>query len=304
MRSSRSRLSTSKNNDGGNERSQDDVRRPIAPPIATGLTGRNPGSSALAHRSLSSASEFAGSQSPMSPGEGPSHPYAMYPQNLAMSRTTSMASTARPLSHTTSLRGPAHPYGLYSQNVGEDPPSGNQQNAIPVGFPGATSNFSRRLGPEGEDQDIIGPDGHTEQLPPYSRYPDGVNHKTVATSTLPAIGEQRAEETSPTTPLNTTSPTDVISPITQRSATTYPGDTEHQDSNFNEKTWEGKTTKEKWNTKVFGVPLWFVLLLFVLVVIIAVVCGGVLGSIVSGNKGGGKKQWKPSHTSMPDSMSR
>jgi hypothetical protein len=46
--------------------------------------------------------------------------------------------------------------------------------SIPVGFPGLTgSQYQRRLGPDGEEvADIIGPDGHTEQLPPYTRYPD------------------------------------------------------------------------------------------------------------------------------------
>ena len=33
-------------------------------------------------------------------------------------------------------------------------------------------SYQRRLRPDGEDaDDLIGPDGHTEQLPPYTRYP-------------------------------------------------------------------------------------------------------------------------------------
>jgi hypothetical protein len=41
-----------------------------------------------------------------------------------------------------------------------------------VGFPGMRQQYARRLGPDGEEaDDIIGPDGHAEQLPPYSRYP-------------------------------------------------------------------------------------------------------------------------------------
>lgn len=45
--------------------------------------------------------------------------------------------------------------------------------AIPVGFANNTDPYQRRLGPEGEEiAGIIGPDGHTEELPPYTRYPD------------------------------------------------------------------------------------------------------------------------------------
>lgn len=278
--SAQSRNSTSKNVDDGSERTREEARRGAGPPVITNFSMRQPSSATAAHRSISSTSEFAGSQSPMSPGEGPSHPYAMYPQGLAMSRTASIASSARPLSHATSIRGPTHPYGLYTQNVADDGPSGTQSNTIPVGFPGSNQNYQRRIGPEGEEQDIVGPDGHTEQLPPYTRYPDEVNHhKTVATSGLPpsglpVIGEQRAEEASPTSPVHNTSPT------TQRTATSIATEAELCGEGTNEKTWEGKSTREKWRTKIFGVPLWFILMIFVMVIIIAIICGAVIGALI------------------------
>jgi hypothetical protein len=70
--------------------------------------------------------------------------------------------------------GPTHPYGMYPQNT---VPEGEVAPApivtAPVGFPGLQTDYQRRLGPEGEEiADIIGPDGHTEQLPPYTQYPD------------------------------------------------------------------------------------------------------------------------------------
>lgn len=82
-----------------------------------------------------------------------------------------------------SLQRPAHPYAMYSQSgLDDETPAQDMhsiqpavppiQTAMPVGFPGLSNGYHRVLGPDGEEQDIIGPDGHTEQLPPYSRYPD------------------------------------------------------------------------------------------------------------------------------------
>jgi hypothetical protein len=68
---------------------------------------------------------------------------------------------------------------MYAQSgLDNDPPEAPAhpaippiQTVIPVGFPGLSAGYHRVLGPDGEEQDIIGPDGHTEQLPPYTRYP-------------------------------------------------------------------------------------------------------------------------------------
>lgn len=275
--SARSRRSTSKNTEDGGERMREEARRAPGPSVMTNFSMRQRASGSVAHRSISSTSDFAGSQSSMSPGEGPSHPYGMYPQGLAMSRTTSTTSSTRPLSHTTTARGPTHPYTLYTQNVGDGTPGGSHQNSIPVGFIGSSASYHRRLGPEGEEQDIIGADGHTEQLPPYSRYPDEVNHKTVVASGLPVIGEQRAEEASPTSPIQNTPP------MARGSATSPPSPPSNMRRTghiLDEKTWEGKTSKEKWRMKVFGVPLWLILTIFVLVVFIAIVCGAVIGALI------------------------
>ncbi|KAF2644720.1 hypothetical protein P280DRAFT_443686 [Massarina eburnea CBS 473.64] len=140
-----------------------------------------PQATALGHRdSVSSTASFATTTRPDSPlGTGPSHPYGMYPQNT-MARSSSVATTStqqRPQSLVAMSR-PAHPYGMYTQNVvAEDtPPLPQVQNSIPVGFSGintaVAAGYHRQIGPDGEEQDIVGPDGHTEQLPPYSRYPE------------------------------------------------------------------------------------------------------------------------------------
>ncbi|KUI52988.1 hypothetical protein VP1G_00382 [Cytospora mali] len=105
----------------------------------------------------------------------------MYSQNPRLARTlsvttTSSTPTTRPESEYNGPRGPAHPYAMYPQNPFTDTSSQVATPTvptIPVGFVNSTDPYQRRLGPEGEEiADIIGPDGHTEELPPYTRYPD------------------------------------------------------------------------------------------------------------------------------------
>jgi hypothetical protein len=153
------------------------------------MHNRGPSSpSPLAHRaSVSSTASFATTSNGENPFEtGPSHPYGMYPQHT-MARTASVATASTAEQHPTrpmSLQRPTHPYGMYSQSGLDEgiddalpaEPAHPQlppiQTAIPMGFPGHSAGYHRVLGPDGEEQDIIGPDGHTEQLPPYTRYPD------------------------------------------------------------------------------------------------------------------------------------
>ncbi|KAJ2974916.1 hypothetical protein NQ176_g5805 [Zarea fungicola] len=109
------------------------------------------------------------------PYRGPSnpvHPYGMYPQ-----RTASNATDRSNRSSRTSYTGPGgtnHPY------------TANQQ-AIPVGFNGLTAPYEPHIGPDGEDVgDLLGPLGHTEELPPYTRYPEVAFTAKPGTSTAAA----------------------------------------------------------------------------------------------------------------------
>lgn len=145
---------------------------------------------------LSRASSGAGSVdspiirsvSPYQGPSGPSHPYQMYPQ-----RTLSVAtSTTAPVSER-SYQGPqrpTHPYGLYTQST-----ETSHGSDVTVGF-GRPDNYQRRIGPDGEEAaDLIGPLGHTEELPPYTRYPD------VAYTAKPEIAAHVADPVdSPTSP--------------------------------------------------------------------------------------------------------
>lgn len=75
-----------------------------------------------------------------------------------------------PESSLVGLQAPTHPYGMYQQGTVESVPV--DPAIIPVGFGGRGNQYQRRLGADGEEAaDLVGPDGHTEQLPPYSREP-------------------------------------------------------------------------------------------------------------------------------------
>ncbi|KAF2133465.1 hypothetical protein P153DRAFT_282389 [Dothidotthia symphoricarpi CBS 119687] len=188
----------------------------------------------LGHRdSVSSTASFATTTMGENPFEtGPSHPYGMYPQHT-MARPTSVATTSTdPQPHRSmSLQRPTHPYAMYSQSgLSEESPEEPErpavpqiQTAIPMGFPGLNAGYQRVLGPDGEEQDIIGPDGHTEQLPPYSRYPDEGPTKAClaaqasASRVLPApspVADPDDPFLNPTSPLLTP-----VSPVSSTSST-------------------------------------------------------------------------------------
>jgi hypothetical protein len=127
--------------------------------------------------SVSTDVPYMRAESPYRGPAGPSHPYQMYPQESRLARTASVATASTvqvPDRPYNGPGGPTHPYGMYPQNtVPEGEVASVPIDAVPVGFPGLQNDYQRRLGPEGEEMaDIIGPDGHTEQLPPYTQYPD------------------------------------------------------------------------------------------------------------------------------------
>jgi hypothetical protein len=147
--------------------------------------------------SVSTDEPYVRAESPYQGPAGPSHPYQMYPQESRLARTASVAttSTAPPMTERSYAgpSGPTHPYGMYPQNIVAESESAHETPPaapLPVGFPGLNNNYQRRLGPDGEEiADIIGPDGHTEQLPPYTQYPDeAFARKTRPTVAVPVAG--------------------------------------------------------------------------------------------------------------------
>ncbi|EME76889.1 uncharacterized protein MYCFIDRAFT_217131 [Pseudocercospora fijiensis CIRAD86] len=261
-------------------------------------------------RSVSSASssQFAPTNTPRF-GAGPSHPYGIYPQGTA-ARTPSLAtqSTIRPNARQSySQNRPAHPYAMYPQGVDDDMDDEdddialhNQNPVVPVGFPGLGQNYTRRIGPDGEDQDLIGEDGHTEQLPPYSRYPEDGPEKMPL---LPMALHSRAPVagTDPGMPLMHTtlepSPTPQPQSMTDESAL----ERQHtrmsrisgqalinsgssDSTSMTKKSWKEKTWKEKRKTPFCGIPFWVILLGISVIVFISAVLGGVIGGFVAGGK--------------------
>lgn len=253
-------------------------------------------------RSTSSASSrgYAPYQTTAQAAGGPSHPYAMYPQgtNLARTTSTSTLSTVRaPQRPLMSEDGPTHPYAMYPQNFSEDTDADGEedqdeergasglQSRIPVGFPGRQQPAYRRQGPDGEEHDIIGIDGHTEQLPPYSEYPEEGAPKHIVLPGTAAIasgsGTTAGEASNPV--LNA-----VLFQAQPQSMADNPfANAIHQiESNESAEPlgWRKKTWKQKKKTRFCGIPFWWLLLSFGVMAFIAVVLGGAIGGFMSAQK--------------------
>ncbi|KAK5626199.1 hypothetical protein RRF57_001914 [Xylaria bambusicola] len=261
----------------------------------------------------STDSPIMSAETPYEGPRGPSHPYQMYPQDVRLARTASLAnSSTSPLSERSynGPRGPAHPYGIYPQNVGttEDGPSDRPpQSEINVGFPGTADNYQRRLGPDGEEvADMIGPDGHTEQLPPYTRYPvEGYAqkparisspHQALASSSPLAQTEQqvarnlvipgaggiglatRNPEFSSTEDLH-----QLRSPESRHSVRSIVSEVSHHSintaalgvTNEKEKNWKAAARRKVWGV----VPCWALLLGAFVLVLLGVILGTVIGTV-------------------------
>ena len=121
-------------------------------------------------------SDISRAQSPYRGETGPSHPYGLYPQDIGLTRTSSVATTStmrQPERSYTGPRGPTQPYGMYPQNIVPE----DEQVSV-AGFLGMDQGYQRRLGPDGEDiDDLIGSDGYAEQLPPYTQFANGIPPK-------------------------------------------------------------------------------------------------------------------------------
>lgn len=106
-------------------------------------------------------------------------------------------------------RGPTHPYSLYPQTTAPIEDSTGGQH-IPVGFTGMGATYQRQMGPDGEEGgDLIGSDGHVEELPPYTRYPDQAYMRRAR------VSEEETEQATPSSPA-------AISPQPDSSISTEP----------------------------------------------------------------------------------
>lgn len=237
--------------------------------------------------SVSTDIAYVRTESPYQGPSGPSHPYQMYPQESRLARTMSVATTstvAVPDRPYNGPGGPTHPYGMYPQNIVPEGEVAVEAASIPppvpVGFPGLNNNYQRRLGPDGEEiADIIGPDGHTEQLPPYTQYPDeAFVRKTRPTVAVPLAGAggiglaTRNPEFESLEDLNT--------PQSRQSTRSILSDSTHQ-INMAAATMSEKPPLKKWQRaakrKVCGiVPIWAIALAAAVFILFAIILGTVL----------------------------
>ena len=290
-------------------RSDEHGSHTFGPPRSVASVSDAGNSSLTPHRSIRSVSTFGfqRAQSPYQGATGPSHPYGMYPQGIGVARTPSVAttSTIRQVERSYSgPNGPTQPYAMYTQNtVPEDDHHAVADIPLPIaaGFPGLGLNYQRRLGPEGEDvDDLIGPDGYAEQLPPYSRYANGVPPKyTSGTGSVrrsaPPIPPDDSQET-----LNNSENT------REDSATVNPFDDSATELNSATGTTvlskqESGSFKERVREKSRGkvccgiLPCWLFGVI-ILIVVFAVFIGGIIGGLLAHKRGEEKGRQEASQT--------
>ncbi|KNG84985.1 hypothetical protein ANOM_006547 [Aspergillus nomiae NRRL 13137] len=272
--------------------------RSSLPPKGVDFTNRNSASStstapSIAQRSQSTSSRFSMPPRALSPytgATGPSHPYAMYPQ-VGVSRSPSIAttSTVRPMERPLGdANAPQHPYAMYPQNVVAEE---EMDNAMipPVGFPGHPQAYQRPPNRADDDVgDLIGPDGHREQLPPYSRYPDPVVPKVEGTfDPTPDAGVTLRD--------NTHSPNEhPPPPVSEVSSNTLVAENmANRRDNDEERSTAAPVTgvmafEEKLKSKgkkkaCCGLPVWTLVLVGV-VMLVGACIGGVIGGVLGAKK--------------------
>lgn len=236
------------------------------------------------NHSVSSRFSMPRAMSPYTGATGPSHPYAMYPQ-VGVSRSPSVGSTStvrpqeRPLDE---MNGPQHPYAMYSQNVVDE---GIDDDVIPVGFPGHNPPYQPPAGRRDDELgDIIGPDGHAEPLPPYSRYPTGVVPKPPSPETMadvnPPPEDQQLHSVSRDVPVSEAS-SRVLAPDQS-------GNNERNESTraaplTGVMAFEEKLKQKGKKTACCGLPVW-TLVLIATVMLIGGSIGGVIGGVLGTKK--------------------
>ena len=223
--------------------------------------------------SISSRLSIPRAQSPYTGPTAPSQPYAMYPQ---VTRASSIASesTIRPVERPyLSTGGPEHPYGMYPQNTVEEEDDSLHGPAlnIPLGFLGMGQNYVAHRSAGHDLGDIVGSDGHVEQLPPYTRYANN----TIAKAASEDVPAPVAADDIPISPISQASDSDVnINTGAARDA----GDLTTE---YSEKSKTRRRLKKKvcWGVSVC---VW---LLVVTVIILAAILGGVIGSVIGNERG-------------------
>ncbi|KAG5925746.1 hypothetical protein E4U42_004011 [Claviceps africana] len=296
----------------GHSRQSSSTSKPYHRPHDS-LTLRNDGLSSTRNGQSSSASSPPHPASQYPGAVQPSHPYQLYPQRTHSNATAS----TEPLNNVEAYagpRGPTHPYALYTQNTTTTPDDSGQQ-AIPVGFNSMGNGYRRQVGPDGEEAgDLIGPLGHMEELPPYTRYPDEscvpkpATEVAAATSTPPDASATRHVTSTTPPPAQTipgaggiglatrnpefSSTEDDLPSAPQRTSSvrSVPSVESYHQVNGAARNVAEKPAQGKWERrakkKIWGVvPYWAICLLLSGIVIMGIVMGTVIGTIVTRQRG-------------------
>ena len=248
----------------------------------------------VTQRSQSSSSRTSIPPRALSPyrgATGPSHPYGMYPQ-VGVTRTPSVTTTSsvrvpeRPVPESSA---PQHPYGLYPQNVVVE--EGIDNPFIPVGFPGHLQTYQQTTRTDDEIADIVGPDGHTEPLPPYSRFPDGIVPNSDESDNANIIIEEDHPNGYVGPPASGTSSRSLVDDTNSRTRA-VPSDGA-AGTNNNQPIINEKANRRGARRVCCGLPVWTIVLIAAVMVICAVI-GGVIGGVLGANgaSGGGSKKPK------------
>lgn len=227
------------------------------------------------HRTLSTSSRFSFPRAP-SPYNGPtapSQPYGLYPQATRASSIASEA-TLRPIDRPfVPGEGPEHPYGMYQQNTVPEEEDDSQLH-IPLGFPGLGQSSQAGSNSSGDEVgDIVGSDGHVEQLPPYSRYADNV----IAKGDMARIDP-------PTAAAGDSSPSSTTPPVPASSSNIELSNVGDSATSEEVARKEGLTEQKRKRRMCFGIPFW-TFVIIVAIVIVAALLGGVIGGVVGTKKG-------------------
>lgn len=201
----------------------------------------------------------------------------MYPQ---VTRASSIASgsTVQPGERPfVPQGGPEHPYSMYQNAVPEEEDDDESHIIPPLVFPGLGTSYQTSSTSSGNDTgDIVGSDGHVEQLPPYTRYADNV----VAKGDMADINQNPSATDSPSpSTVNTT--TTLTPDQTTSESGLNPAAAEREQEEVARK--EGLYERSK-KRKCCGIPV-VILVLLIIVIIVSGAVGGVVGGVVGNRKG-------------------
>jgi hypothetical protein len=161
---------------------------------------------------------------------------------------------------------------MYQNNVPEEEDDDASPHLSPLGFPALGSSFREGSSSSGNDTgDIVGSDGHVEQLPPYSRYADNVIAKGDMARIDPLASSLVESSTAASDPATSDSALELNRP---------------QMASMQE---EQVAMKEGWiargkKRRCCGMPL-FAVILIVIVVLGAAAIGGIIGGVIGNDKG-------------------